>query len=253
MGLVLVVSTAISNNNMNDFQSDILPILMVNNFSNQLRDAAIERRTLDVPNVVFIFVTVAGCTLVYIILAMFLVPLDEPREYQFVSEDGAITALSAIFLASASAFSLSTMTVLILKRDLHKWVWLVLAFGFAFLAFDELLQFHERVGSLVERFSSSGTFRNWNDIIVIIYGILALPMLIVMLPGLLRWRMVLEIFAIAFLFYMIHTLIDSISEPRTTVSVILEESAKLLSGACLMVGAFIGFIGALWKHVGGSE
>ncbi len=60
--------------------------------------------------------------------------------------------------------------------------------------------------------------------------------------------MVLEMFAIAFVFYGIHTFIDSTAEPRTSASAMLEESAKLLSGAFLVIGTFIGFVGVLWKN-----
>ncbi len=221
---------------------------MIDRFYNQLREAVIERRATDLPGAVFIIAAVTGCTLVYILFAIILVPYDEPREYHFVSEKGAITALSAIFLAAASAFSLASMVALIRAKEPHKWVWFVLALGFAFLSFDELLQFHEYAGYLLKRFGSSGPFRNWNDIVVILYGVVTLPILITMLPGLMRWRMVLEMFAIAFVFYGIHTFIDSTAEPRTSASAILEESAKLLSGAFLVIGTFIGFVGMLWKN-----
>lgn len=196
----------------------------------------------------FIIVAVTGCTLVYILFAMILVPYDEPREYHFVREQGAITALSAIFLAAASAFSLASMVALIRAKEPHKWVWFLLALGFAFLSFDELLLFHERAGHLLGRFRSSGRFRSWDDIIVVLYGVVTLPILITMLPGLMRWRMVLEMFAIAFVFYGIQTFIDSTNEPPTTASIILEESAKLLCGAFLVIGTFIGFVGVLWKN-----
>jgi len=133
---------------------------MIDRFCDQLREAVIERRATDLPGAVFIIVAVTGCTLVYILFAMFLVPSDKPREYNFVSEKGAITALSAIFLAVASTFSLATMVALIRIKEPHKWVWFILALGFAFLSFDELLQFHERAGRLIERFISSGPFRS---------------------------------------------------------------------------------------------
>ena len=221
---------------------------MIDRFYNQLRDAVIERRAAHLPCVVFIIVAVTGCTLVYIMTAMILVPSNKAFEYHFVSENGAVTALSAIFLAAASAFSLASMVALLRAKDPHKWVWLVLAFGFAFLSFDELLQFHEHAGRrLVELFGSSDLFRSWNDIIVVLYGVVALPILIAILPGLMRWRMVLEMFAIAFVFYGIHTFIDSTNDPPTWGSIILEESAKLLCAAFLVIGTFIGFIGVLYK------
>ena len=88
---------------------------------------------------------------------------------------------------------------------------------------------------------------SWNDVIVILYGVVALPVVLALLPDILRYRMVLELFVIAFVFYVLHTLIDSTQEPYTTTSVILEESAKLFCGAFLALGAFIGFLGVFCK------
>ena len=143
---------------------------------------------------------------------------------------------------------MATVTALVRAKDRRIWFWLVMTVSFAFLAFDELLQFHERIGRVVERIAAPGIFRSWDDIIVIAYGVVALPALIAFLPSLIRYRMVFEMFAVAFVFYGIHTLIDSTSEPPTAVSVILEESAKLYCGAFLALGAFVGFIGVLWNY-----
>lgn len=222
---------------------------MFDSYSKRLREAAVERRATHLPRLRFIVVAAIGCTVAYIMLAMVIVPKDGPRDYHFIYEHGAITALSALFLTAASAFSLGTMVALTRAKDPHKWVWLVLAVGFAFLSLDELLRFHERVGRLLEATGSSGFFRSWNDIIVILYGIFALFMLGVMLPALMRSPKVFEMFVVAFAFYAIHTFIDSTNEPPTVVSVILEESAKLFCGVFLAIGTFTGLIGAIWKHI----
>ena len=89
--------------------------------------------------------------------------------------------------------------------------------------------------------------RRWNDIIVLLYGIVALSIALVLLPDILRYKMLLELFVIAFIFYAIHTLIDSTQDPRTTVSAILEESAKLFCCTFLALGTFIGFLGIFWR------
>ncbi len=92
------------------------------------------------------------------------------------------------------------MVTIIRAGDVHARVWLLLAIGFAFLSFDEMLQFHEHVSNLIARFAGAGIFRNWNDIIVLLYGFIALSILIAILPGLLRWRTVAEMFAVGFVF-----------------------------------------------------
>ena len=84
---------------------------------------------------------------------------------------------------------------------------------------------------------------------LILYGILALLMVGVMLPALMRSPRVLETFVVGFAFYAIHTFIDSTNEPPTVVSVILEKSAKLFCSVFLAIGTFTGLIGAIWKHI----
>ena len=120
---------------------------------------------------------------------------------------------------------------------------------FRIFVVDELLEFHELIGGIVGRVSSSGAFRSWNDIVVIVYGIAALPIIAVILPEIIRFPRVLRMFAIAFGFYVFHTLIDSISDPPTLGSVIAEEACKLLCGAFLASGSFVGFANVVWKHI----
>ena len=220
---------------------------MITRFSSHLRKAIIYRQQMKLPNVVLIITIVTAVTLAYILLATIAIPSNAQRDIHFASEQGAITALSAIFLAMASAFSMASFMMLIRANDRHMWLWILMAAVFAFLAFDELLQFHERIGSVLDSRAASGAFRNWNDVIVILYGAIALPVMAALTPQLIRYRGVMELFGVAFLLYGIHTLIDSTQEPRTILSVILEESAKLISVEFLALGAFIGFLGILWN------
>lgn len=220
---------------------------MINRFVNHLHEAMIYRRQTKLPNVVLIITIVTTCTLAYILLATIVIPSNATREFHFVSERGAITVLSAIFLAMASAFSMASLMMLVRANDRHIWLWITMTVGFTFFAFDELAQFHERVGSVLDHYVGPGMFRGWNNVVVILYGVIALPIMVAFLPNLIRCRMVIELFAVAFLFYGIHTLIDSTREPRATVSAILEESAKLFAVEFLAIGAFVGFLGILWN------
>ena len=221
---------------------------MIDRFTTQLHEAIAKRRAARLPGVLSIVAAVTGCTLAYIMLAMIFIPANVPLEYHFVSEQGAVTALSALFLAAASTLSLAAMVTLTRAQDVHRWVWLMLACAFGFLALDELLEFHEHAGRLFDGFGRPGVFKSWNDVLVILYGVVTLPILIGILPALLRWRLVLEMFAIAFVLYAIHTLIDATNRPATTVSIIAEESAKLLCGAFLANGTFVGFVGIVWSN-----
>jgi hypothetical protein len=173
-------------------------------------------------------------------------PEDRTPDYHFYSERGLITALSATLLAMAGAFSLATLITHIKTQHMRFWPWLIMALGFTFLALDETAQFHERLGDVLDETSDSGMFRTFNDVIVIIYGAMAVPVSIALLPSIVRYRATSELFAAAFVFYLMHTVIDSVTEPATTTSIIVEESAKLFCGLFLALSMLFSFVGALW-------
>lgn len=220
---------------------------MIERLKKQLRDAATQRQEAKHPKVGWIVAVAVIGAIAYILLAIIAIPPGQTRDFHFANERGVITVLSAILLAMAGAFSIATLFVLLRINAQQFWLWAFLAVSFLFFAFDELLEFHERTGALLERYANPGIFRNWNDVVVILYGILALPFIVLFLPTLLRQRNLLEMFITAFTFYAMHTLIDSVVEPKTSVSVILEESAKLFSVVFLAIGSFVGFLGTLWN------
>lgn len=219
---------------------------MLNNFKAGIQQAIAVRKQWVLPDIRLALALACAFNLIYIAIAIAIAPEDE-REYHFRSERGLITALSALYLASACAFCWAAIAAKVRNGSGDFILWILMGLGFAFLAIDEIAQFHERVGSIIGDEYDSGSFRNWNDVIVIAYGFIALPFVIALLPRLLQYRWLMEFFIIGFVFYVLHTVIDSVSSPRTTTSVILEESSKLFCGLFLMAGTFIGFIGELWR------
>ena len=192
-----------------------------------------------------IITTVVLMTSVFIAVAILLHPENRPIDYHFYSERGLVTGLSAFYLSSAAAFAVATNAAISgLNPDLvrePKWPWILMAAGFTFLSLDETVQFHERIGSIIGGQLDSGGFRNWNDIIVLAYGALALPILLKLFPAIERFALTTKLLGAAFLLYALHTGIDATQSPPTAVSRILEESAKLLCGAMLALSMFFGF------------
>ena len=76
--------------------------------------------------------------------------------------------------------------------------------------------------------------------IIIIYGIVALPVLIYILPIAIQIPYIAEYFVFAFLCYFVHTTIDTVTRPATTISYIFEESAKLYASTFLVLGLLSG-------------
>ncbi len=194
-----------------------------------------------------VFLAVVTFTVGYILLSILAHPEHKTLDYHFNSERGLITGLSATYLAMSGAFAVATLMVHIRSGNAAVWAWVILAFGFTFLALDEVVQFHERMGSILGHQMSSGIFRNWNDVIVIAYGIIALPVIAVIFPSIAQYKTTLKLFCLAFVFYLLHTFIDSTQDPSTVISRTLEESAKLFCGAFLALSMFCSFFEALWQ------
>lgn len=208
----------------------------------RLSEARRTRAHARLPRLDLIIGTVVAFTAGFIAWAISDAPPDGSAEYHFRNEGGAVTRLSGLYLVAAVVLSLGALAVAFNRREAGAWLWLVLTLGFAFLAVDERLQLHEQFGDMMKQVSS-GPFRNWNDVAVILYGVVALAILAALAPSLLRYRMVGELFVVAFAFYAAHTLIDA--SANTTLSVIAEEAAKLFSGAFLALAAGAGLLGVL--------
>lgn len=223
---------------------------MLKNFARQLRESLDIRTKAKLPNSGGILLAVVVFTLFYCIFSAYIVPSDKPPEFNFQDEGGSITALSSIYLTLACGFAIAANAIHFRFKGTHQLLWLIVAAGLLFLAFDEQVQFHERFGRIViEQIMPQEYFRNWNDVIVIMYGVIALPVGLFLLPRLLRYRLVPELFAAGFIFYAIHTSIDSTQDPATLTSIILEESAKVFSTAFLAIGVFTGLLSNIWESV----
>ena len=205
-------------------------------------DALIQRRRAPTVRIRVPVSLVLGGVALFILLAV-LAAEQGNREHYFISDSGPVTALSAIFLAMASGLAAATYW---LPKSGFRWsqyFWLLAALGFGFLAFDELLGFHEVTGGWIgDNIGRTQNFRNWNDVIVILYGIMVVPVLIFSVPEIIRYPGLVKFMAAAFACYFVHTLIDSTQEPRTTLTIILEESFKLYSSAFLAISMFLAVI-----------
>lgn len=216
---------------------------MISRFRRSLNDSLAHRKGSSIPQISPVLITLLVFLIGYIILSLTIAP-EGDLDYHFVKEEGSITALSAILLAMASGFAGMCFFLSRPSFNYARYFWLLSSLAFCFFALDELLGFHEFGGSLIKnKIGSPQAFRNWNDVIVIGYGFLAIPVFIAFLPEILRYPKVAEMMAIAFVFYGVHTIVDSTFEPRTNISVVVEESAKLLSSAFFSLCMFIAALG----------
>ncbi len=158
-------------------------------------------------------------------LGLFWYLAPDTRNVMF-REGRALDWLSSAFLISAAigyaiAFVRSRRRVESGSR-----IWLIVAAGFAFLAFDERFQLHERFG----RGDAGGPLglRNLGDGLLMSYGILASVAGVIFFRTLARCPS-LRFLSLAFVFYLGHTAADTLMD-STGFKLRLEESFKLLAG-----------------------
>lgn len=207
-----------------------------------------ERRKPENANILCISLGLIIFVLIAIGIALYIAP-HYRLNFHFRKETGLITVLSTIFLGMAAGLSIIAYILRRPNAGYFALFWLVAAFGLSFLAIDELMSLHESFGKWMKHTSLGPThnFRNWNDVIVISYGILTIPVALAFITEILRPYRFAELCSVAFSFYLIHTIIDS-TQTRSTWSVIFEESAKLFCSAFLalsMLVAVLGIIAAL--------
>ena len=228
-----------------------MEISLVSQYRQRLQSALTDRAALTLPSTWRLLFVAVAFVLIYITLAFLFHPKDADADYHFVNEDGAITALSALFMATAAGITVSAYIIAKQRGFRDKYLWLLMASAFGFLALDELLEFHEHFGGILNILTSkvgmdSGVFRNWNDVIVIAYGLAALPLGLRFLPAVLRYPGLMERLTLAALFFVLHTVIDSVSEPSVR-SVVMEESAKLFTALFLALAAYSALLGTVYK------
>ena len=224
---------------------------MLQRYRNDVVAAWTLRRQRPVPAWTGVACSGLGLLAVYIGVAILWVPKGGVPHFHFVDEDGAITALSAILLSVAAGFALVALLAVPDAGTRDRLFWLTLAAGLTFLALDELLEFHERLGTVMDRSNPTGgigglsKFRNWNDLAVILYGVVAMFPAALFLPSVLRYPRMAELLGVAVACYVTHTAIDSLVEPQTVASVIVEESCKVLCGYFLGLASLVGLLGEL--------
>jgi hypothetical protein len=218
-----------------------------------VREALVSRKGLHTASLGRVVVPVTLALTVAFVAALLLAPGDD-LAFQFRDERGLVTTLSAIALAMASGFAGAAFFADRRPRHgLRAW-WLLTGLGFLYFACDELLRFHERSGTFLRvLIGSPAYFKNWNDVIVIGYGVVGLAAVLFFLPKVLRLPVYVELLAIGFMAYALHTVVDSLPHSdqgglalvATLPTNVIEEFAKLCAGSFFAAAMFTG-----WRIVG---
>ena len=210
----------------------------------KLRETIDQRKPINFLRATPIIASAVAFSLVLIIVSILATPAGESLDYHFIDVHGLIPFFTEFFLITAGTFALATLTVQLQHNDAPHPLWGLLVLGFFILAADEFFHLDSFVGRLLQYHFGLERFYQWKDMLVVLYGVIALVVLVIFLPELFRYPLVFELFCIGFAFYSIQTFMD-VTRNQTVMDNIIEETFKIFSVAFLAQGAFFGFLGAL--------
>ena len=185
-------------------------------------------------------VQMVGLMIVVLLVGLIVAPVDDP----FVAfREGRLAAhASAILLAMAGALAFAAF---LLQGSERQWrlFWLTCSCAFVFLAFDELMQVHERINSWLNESAhqESPSARGWNDVVVIGYGALAFLFCALAMPEIRRHKAVAVHLALGLILFAAHTVIGSLVAAGGATEV-LEESIKVLANTCFALAMLAGLL-----------
>ena len=177
---------------------------------------------------------VYSCVLAYWAFWIAVGP-DDKWFSHYLREGSPVDMLSTTFLGTGA--SLAGVALVVGRQWRMRLFWLLCAVASVFLMLDERLQLHEQGRHLIGGATWGDVpfgMRNWNDVIMLGYGAVALVLGLLSLPAFFRHRRVRSLLTIGFGFFVVHTAID-MSFDAGALKDVFEESFKLLAGASFML------------------
>ena len=185
----------------------------------------------------------------FIALSVVLAPADDIA-INFSDERRSITLLSTGMFLMAGCLAVATAWVERRGSGRARLLWISLTVLMCYFCVDEVLQFHEQLGDYLGAHAPRGPFRNYNDVIVIGYALAALPVALLCWREVLRHPRLMTMLMITGAFYVGTSAVDSLTEPPTSTSIIVEESIKVFCSTFFMLSMLTGFLAARWLHPG---
>lgn len=181
----------------------------------------------------------------------------DPDPDQHFREGGLIDVFSALFLTLAGAFAWSCVLLQGRLPDPRRSLWLLMAVGFLFLAFDELLEFHETIDVWLRNtwLGWPPLFRNWSDVVVIGYGVAGVAVLARFWSEIRQLPRTAILLGLGGVFYGLHTAIGTLVS-GSALKTMVEESVKLAATSFLalaMLAALLAILASADDEAGQSE
>jgi hypothetical protein len=191
-----------------------------------------------------------GLMVVVLLLGLVVAPTNDPLAS---FRDGRLADhASAILLGMAGALAFAAFLLQASAR-VRRLFWLVCACAFVFLAFDELMQFHERLEWWLSdaHLARPESLPRWNDVIVTSYGAMALLFCALAMPEIRQHRSVAIHLALGLLFFAGYAAAGATIETET-VREFTEEMCKVLANTSFAIAMLAGLLSIARAHHGAT-
>lgn len=222
------------------------------------RAAQVQRRAARPVPLTATIILVLSAVAVFVALSVMIAPSaiesadHEALPYNFKSERGTITLLSSAMMLLAACLAAATLRTAWTQGGRTRMLWLLLTGVMTYFSVDEVFGFHERMGDFLDGHVPTGPFRTFNDLIVIGYGMAAIPAALLLWREVLRYHRLLAMLVVTGVLFVATSGVDTLSETPTPISVVVEESIKVTCSTFFMLSMLTGFVAArCLQHSGG--
>lgn len=195
--------------------------------------------------------------LAYIALSLVLAPPDAVDSegvglpYNFKSERGSITLLSSGLFCIAAVLAGKAWATVRAAGGRERTLWLAFTLVMIYFSIDEVAQFHEKAGDFLGEHLPKPPFRNYNDVVVIVYGLVALVLAAFLWRTVLRHPRLLPMLVVTGVLYAGTTAVDTFTKDPTPLSEVAEEGIKLCCSTFFALSMLTGLVAVRWLQRSG--
>ena len=167
-------------------------------------------------------------------------------QFNYQSERGSVTFLSCFMLFAAGCLAVRNLVSMLRDTVRARLLWAALSLVMFYFSVDEVYGFHERGGLFLDEHVPRGPFRTWNDLIVIAYGVLLLPVAAFLWREVLRYPRLMTMLIVTGVLYVGTSSVDTLVENATPLSIIVEEGIKVYCSTFFALSMLTGSMAIRW-------
>ncbi len=179
-----------------------------------------------------IAISIFGFELIAIIMAIGI-GLSNGDPFKHFEEFHFMTLFSFFQLLFLAALSHKIFTIRVSKKTKHilrspGFIWAIIAYGFFFLALDEMFLIHEAIDKIVHivfNIEETGLTDRMDDIVVFVYGVIGMSILYLHRSELRKYKAALPFLVYGLLVFLIMVILDVLSNRADILAMVFADNS----------------------------